>query len=363
MRRLYLVFLILILLSGCKKDKSYFAWERSYGKGEARFIKVSSDSGLIACGVSESQPYLLRLDNNKMTVLEYRADIPGVFTSIAYDTSGYIAAGSTDGKMLLLRLGNTGNKIWEKVIDPGFEIGQTQLLRFDNGSFLAVGSASPDTVYDIQAGLLFMNFDSTGKVLNELEYKKGLFIAAYEAAIDDNGNIYLAITAREANSESKASVIKFNSSYQRLWELELSNNPAYGAASMAIITDGSENIYVAGRTELPKEGGALINNSFISSITISGSLNWKKYPENSNTGTGILMTSAGEVALLNKNCFITNLLDPSDGADGGRIRMFDVCDPYNTDALASDFDVDFNNDFVLAGSLGGNFYLAIKPMD
>jgi hypothetical protein len=363
MSRLFPVLLILILISGCNKEESFFSWERTYGTGEARFIRVTSDSGLITCGVLENQPYFMRLDENKTEIVNFSAGFSGVFTSAWYDTSGYITAGSTNGTMLLMRHSLTGRKIWEKSADPGFNIAQTQLLCLSNGDFLAIGSESPDTTYDFQTGLLFMRFDSTGQVLKELVFKSGLYIASYEAVIDNSDNIYLALTRKEAFAEPKATVAKFNSSLEKLWETELSNNPTYGAAALAIINDGSGGVYVAGRTELPKEGGELINNSFIASVSGSGSLYWKKYPENSNSGTGILINTAGELVLLNSNCYIVNLLDPSDGADGGRIRMFDVCDPYTTDAFGFDFDTDFNSDLILAGSLGGSFYLAVKAME
>jgi hypothetical protein len=170
------------------------------------------------------------------------------------------------------------------------------------------------------------------------------------------------LTRREALSKPKSTVAKFNNEIVRIWEQDLSNNPDYGAASLALIYDEAGVVYAAGRTELPTEGGGIINNSYIASLTEGGSLNWKKYPENSNSGTGLIVSSGGDVMLLNTNCFIVNVLDPLDGADGGRIRMFDICDPYNTDAIGSDFDIDFNGDIVLAGSLGGSFYLAVKPM-
>ena len=362
MRSLCLTLLVIALLSGCKKDKSYFAWEKSYGSGEARYIKVTSDSGLIACGVSENQPFMLRLDENKMLITDYRYEANGVFTSAMYDSSGYLAAGSAEGKMLIVRLSKTGNKLWEKTSDPGFIVSQTQLLKLDNGNFLAIGSASPDTSYSVQTGLQLLSFDTTGLVINEQVYKSGFHIASYAATVDNSNNLYLALTKKETNSASKASVAKFTGNIQKVWEEELSNNPAFGAAALAVLLDGSE-VYVAGRTELPKEGGGMINNSFIASLTVSGSLKWKKYPENSNAGTGIIINSAGEVTLLNKNCFIVSILDPGNGADGGRIRMFDVCDPYNTDAIASGFDIDFNNDLVIAGSLGGRFYIAVKAME
>ena len=171
----------------------------------------------------------------------------------------------------------------------------------------------------------------------------------------------MALTRKEKSSEPRAAVAKFNNLYQRIWEQELANNPDYGAAALAIIHNGSGEVYVAGKTELPSDGGVR-NNSFIASITDAGSLNWKKYPENSNSGTALLLNSGGEIVMLNMNCFIVNVLDPARGDGGGRIRMFDVCDPYNTDAIASDFDLTVDNDFVLAGSRGGSFYIAVKSM-
>ena len=359
MGRLFPVFLIILVLSGCKKSESFLAWEKTYGAGEARFVSLTADSGIIACGNSENHPYLVQLDENKMVVLDFSADLPGVYTSALFDTSGYITGGSTNGRMLIMRHSKTGNLLWDKTIDPGFNVDQTQLLHLDNGNYLAIGSASPDTIYENDCGLLFLSFDSTGQVLNELNYTNGFFIASYEAVIDNSGNIYLAVTRKELLSEPSASVAKFNKQYQLIWEEALANNPSYGAAALAIMHDGSGDLYVAGRTELPSEGG-ILNNSFIASISDAGSLNWKKYPENSNSGTAILLNDGGEVVLLNTNCFIVNVLDPSRGDDGGRMRMYDVCDPYNTDALASDFVLTSANEYILAGSLGGRFYLAVR---
>jgi hypothetical protein len=360
MRRLFPVLLIILIASGCKKSENNIAWEATYGKGDARFIRVTSNSGLIACGTSEAQPYLVRLDENKMKVVEISADMQGVFTSALYDTSGYITGGSTGGKMLLMRHSKAGNKLWEKIIDQDFNIDQTQLLVIDDNIFLAIGSASPDTTYEMQTGLLFISFDSTGQVLKEQKYISGFFIASYDAAPGNSGTIYLALTRKEAFSEPKATVAKFNNDLQHLWEVELANNPEYGAATLAVIHDGSGMVYVAGRTELPKEGGGIIHNSFVSAISDEGSLSWKKYPESSNSGTALLLNSAGELVVLNANCFFINILEPVSGTDAGRIRMFDECDPNTTDALASDFDIDLNNDFVVAGSLGGSFYLGVK---
>jgi hypothetical protein len=361
MRRLIPVLIIIILGSACKKTVSLLSWERTYGPGNASYIMSASDSGLIACGEADNQPCLIRLDRNKMTVLDVRAEMSGVFTSVWYDTSGYISGGSTDSRMLLMRHSKTGNKLWDKSIDPGFNVDLTQILYTGNGTFIAIGSASPDKDYNVVSGLLFLSFDSTGQVISEQKYFSGFFTASGSADTDNSGNIYLALTRREINSKQKATIAKFNNEFQLIWEVELANNPAYGAAATAVRHDGAGKVYAAGRTEVPTDGGAL-NNSFIVSLTDGGSVNWKKYPESSNTGASVLINAADEVLLLNKNCFIVNILDRDNGADGGRVRMFDICDPYNTNATGSDFDMTYNGDIILAGSNSGSFYLAVKSL-
>jgi hypothetical protein len=199
-------------------------------------------------------------------------------------------------------------------------------------------------------------------VLKEQNYLNGFFVAASKAASDGRGNLYLALTRHEADAEPKATVARFNSSFQKIWETELANNPAFGASTLAIMDDQEGTLFVGGSTELPKEGGGKITNSFVASLTESGSLNWKKYPEISNSAAALLINSAGELVVLNTNCFFINKLDISTGTDGGRIRMFDACDPNTSDAFALDFDTDIYGDLVVAGEFNGKFYLAIKSL-
>ena len=358
-KTLYLL-LTFALLYGCKKSETYITlWENSFGAGAAKFIKVDSDLGIVVCGVSEGKPYLARLDKDKVVVTEISAETNGVFTSVLLDMSGYIVGGSSEGKMLIMRFSETGNKLWEKSIETSFKIERTRLLKISDNNFLAIGSAEPDAVYDAASGILFEVFDSTGQELNKQEYTiGGHFLACNEAAIDNSGCIYLALTRKNAHTKSKASVAKFSSELNRLWEQDLANNPAYGASSLAIAYN-EDNVFVGGKTELLKEGG-LIDNSFIACLSSDGDLKWRKYPENSNSGVSIAINSIGEVNLLNINCFVVNVLSASTGNDNRRIRLYDVCEPATTDAFASDFDIDSNNNLVMAGSREGMFYVAVK---
>jgi hypothetical protein len=363
MKRLIPVLILIILLSSCRKNESDFIWEKSYGKGEALFIRTSSDSGFFACGEVEGNPYFIRLNKNRSLILDFKSENPGLFSSVWFDTSGYITGGNSDGKMLLMRYSPEGNSLWEKSLDAGFKIDYTNLFYTGNGNLLAVGTPSPDSSGSGANGLLFVRFDTTGQIISENKIEETSFVSANDAVVDNAGNIYLALTRKDTGTKPKASVAKYNDLFQKLWETELFNNPSFAAASMAIKLDGSGNIYVAGKTELPVEAGTL-NNSFLVSLNNTGSdrVSWenKRYLENSNTGAALIFDEVGNLMMLNKNCFIINIVNPEDGTDAGRIRMFSLCDSYNTDALGADLDINYDKNILVAGSSGGSFYLALK---
>ena len=361
MKSLIPVLVAVIVLASCGKSKneSDFIWEKSYGDGEALFIRSSSDSGFAACGESGSKPFLVRLNKKRVLVAEYKGDFSGLFNSMWFDTSGYVAAGNLEGKMLLVRLSPEGNKLWEKTFITDYKIDYTNLYYNGNGTFLAIGTASPDSSGSGATGLVFVRFDTTGYIISENNIPDPNFISARGAAVDDNGNLYLALTRRNSGYKPKASIAKLNDLYQKLWETDLYNNPDFGAACTALAIDGSGNIYVSGKTELPKEEGVL-NNSFLVSLSASGSVRWKRYLENNNEGSSVIFDGTGNLLMLNRNCYIVNQLDPSDGADVSLIRMFSVCLSNDTNAEGSDFDFTYDNNIIVAGKRGERFYLAIK---
>ena len=347
------------LACGCKKSESVDTiLEISFGSGTAKFIKVDSDLGIVACGVSDGKPYLVRLDDEMLVVTEISAEQNGIFTSVLFD-DGYIIGGSSEGKMLIMRFNKMGDKLWEKSVETSFKVEQTLLLKIGDNNFLAIGSPEPDAVYAAANGIMFEVFDASGQELNKQEYKGGYFLACNDAAIDDLGYLYLTFTRKEEFAKPKASVAKFSSELNLLWEQELANNLKYGASALAVAYSEG-NVFVGGKTELPKTGGGLIDNSFIACLSDAGDVKWKKYPENSNSVVSIAINSRDEINLLNTNCFVVNVLFASAGKDNRRISLYDVCEPATTDAFASDFDFDSNNNLVMAGAYEGKFYIAVK---
>jgi hypothetical protein len=359
MRRLFPVLILFVMFLSCKKSESDSIWEKSYSKGEALFINALSDSGYIACGENDDHPYLIRFNRKRLMTKEITSDLSGLFSSVWVDTTGYIAAGNTDGKMLLMRYSPEGIELWSKTFDTGYRIDYSILHYNGDGSFLALGTASPDSSDSGNAGLLFVRFDSTGVIISEDNKTENSFISAKGFAVDDQDYIYLALTRKYTGSKPKASVARLNSLYRKLWEEDLYNNPNFGALSTSIKLDGSGNIYVTGATELSVEDGVL-DNSFLVSLTGTGSVIWKKYFESSNCGAAIIFDENEDILMMNKNCFVINHVSHDGETVLERIRMFNVCNPYDTDALGSDMNISYDKNFLVAGSKGGNFYIGLK---
>jgi hypothetical protein len=360
MNRVVLILFLLILLSSCQKNQNDLIWEKSLGKGAAYYIKSSPDSGFVACGSDEGKPYFIRYNKKSRKLFDFKPENQGLFSSVWYDTSGYIAGGSTNGNILLMRYSKSGRKIWEQSIDAGFKIDFTKLFYSGSDKLLAIGTPSSDSTNSGPLGFMFVRFDTTGQIITEKKITDAFFISATGAVVDNEGNIFLALTRCQSQGDkSRASVAKYNEQFQKLWETELYNNPNFGAAAETIISDESDNIYLAGKTELMTQKGTL-NNSFVSSLTSAGEVRWKQYREGSNEGRAMVFNSIGELIMLNMNCFILDLLNPDDGIDAGTIRTYSECNSTNTDAIGSSIDLNFDGNILISGSKGGYFYLALK---
>jgi hypothetical protein len=361
MNRIILIFSLIIFLFSCrKKEENTLFWEKSLGVGTAVSIKATPDSGFISCGQINNSPYFIKLDRSGEKVFHYTSDKHGLFGSVLFDSSGYFLGGNSSGNMLLTRLDSAGGKVWEKSINSTFRIFKTILLKTSDETFLGIGTANADSALNIAAGLMFIWFDSTGTVINQKIINLGVFISANDVATDNSGNIYLALTKKETGSQSRATVAKWSSNLQKYWEKELYNNPDFGAASFGIEIDNRGNIYVTGHTELPSDG-KLVFNSFMVSLDNNGIIKWKKYLENSNSGAEVVFDKDGNLMMLNRNCFLIDLLNSVDGSNLNVIRAIDACDSYDTDAFGSDINTDLQNNILLSGSKGNSFYVAIKP--
>jgi hypothetical protein len=359
MNKLVPLFLLAIILGSCKKEDNNIIWERSFGQGNAFFVGSTLDSGIVSCGTTSGKPYLVKFTKAKSIEAEYSSGREGLFSSAWSDTICFIAAGSSRGKMLLARINKNGSKVWDTTIAASFYLDLTSLINTGNGNFLAVGSASPDSSDTGAARILFVRFDTTGQIIYNSETTGTDFVSANNTATDGSGNIYLSLTRKTGSQKPKALVAKYNSDIQKLWETELYNNPSFKAASYDVAVDESGIVYVTGKTEAANASGTL-NNSFLASLSKTGVIGWKKYLENSNSGSAVIVNDSEGIMMLNRNCFIIRKANAEDGSDAGTIRMYSECDSYTTDAFGTDMDIYYDGNILAAGSLGGNFYVALK---
>jgi hypothetical protein len=68
MKKSIVLLLIALITVSCNKKTDDFVWEKSFGRGDALFIKSEPDSGIVSCGYIGGYPYLLKLKKDKITV-------------------------------------------------------------------------------------------------------------------------------------------------------------------------------------------------------------------------------------------------------------------------------------------------------
>ncbi len=356
-------FIFIVLLFSCnKEEKNDLVWEKSSGNGFAYFIQPTADSGFIAGGKVDGRPYLVKYNSTKDKIVEMTNPYQGFFSSAWSDNEIFITAGCSNGSLIINRFDREGNQTWTTTTGPGFNIDIARLEYKGSGNFLAMATPDADSLGSGDSGMLFSMFDTSGSVKMQKTISGSGYISSLKADFDDSGNIYLALTRKTTTSKSRASVAKYSSDFNKLWETELFNNPGTASACLAIkYSEGY--VYVTGRTEISGSSGTRMN-SFVASLNDKGQLSdrWsdKKYPEFYNEGTDIDLDKNGNLLVLNRKCFIVDVFDPDNGSNLGTIRPFSVCVSETSGAHAFDLDSDQYGNILLAGSLNGYFYTAVK---
>ena len=359
MKRLIPQLIILsAIIIGCDKTEENIIWQGSFGQGRALSVQTTGDSGFVSVGESLGSLYLLYLDEDKKKVLEYKPDIPGILTSVHTGKGFFITAGSSGGKMLLSRINMTGTVVWDTIFENNFKIDHTSLCWLGGENFLALGTPDPDSTVTSSSGLTFLWFNSSGMISNRKDLLSTPFAAAKAVVTDNSGNIYLGLAKPGNGGNLKASVAKYNSLVQKIWEKDLYNNPAFGAASLGITLDGEGNPVVTGRTGMQVSSG-IETNTFIAKYYHSGDSVAKNYLEYSNTGSSVIPVDDNQFYVLNRRCLIVNIVDQHMDYTGV-IRTYSTCDSRNTENFGNSVDITSDGNLIISGSQGNNYYLVIK---
>lgn len=356
-----LSFLMLVAIISCNRETDDFIWEYTGGTGTAYFLSLTHDSGYISAGSSGGNPFILKTGRSGKSLFSYTSAETGSFKVVYSDTAFHIAAGGSEGDLLITMLDNQGSLLWEKRVPATISV--TEVFLFsgeDEGEMIALCGTGPDEPSGAISGLMKVSFDTTGNIGSVTTRNEAAFFRVSGAVVLADGGFMLATTESAGTAKPVAAMRRVSSTLSNSGNrTELSNNPAYSAASLDICRAASGEFIVSGRTELAS-GDNLFMNSFVSMVRSSGA--WKKYPENSNEGVALWYDGHGLVYILNRNCFIVTVLSTDDGSDYRRFRVFNACDSYDTEAFAESFAINHDGNLVMAGTKGGRYYLALKPV-
>lgn len=358
MNRTLIPFLVLITLFSCsKQENELFTFEKTWQSGSAEDVAVTADSMYLIAGNAQGFPFIIKVNRSGSRIMEYISDLSGSFTSVIGDTSGYYACGYSNGDIIITKVKPDGSKVWSVLIETFANTANAVILKKTDNSFLVSGSCDADSLDSDTFDLV--EVDREGNVLSEKQIQPGYNIAVSDIAYEVSGNLFLAIAKNVTGSKSKASVAELTPDGNFLWETELYNNANFAAACLSIAVGDNGNIYLTGRTELKIEDNTL-ENSFLASVGQDGNVIRKEYLENSNRGVDLVFDDLDRVHMLNRNCFIINILGLTLDSDESRIRTFEVCDPYQTGAKATSLKINPENDYILCGSKSGKVYYALR---
>ncbi|MFO7574096.1 MAG: hypothetical protein R6W67_02945 [Bacteroidales bacterium] len=358
------VFLLLIMLPAaisCNRESDDFLWEYTGGNGGAHYLALTPDSGYISAGAVDGKPYLMKSDRAGNKIFSFSSEMQGSFRSVWYDTAFYMVAGGSEGDLLLTMLDPDGDLLWEKKVEAGISVSEVFLFpgEFD-GEIIAICGTGPDEPAEALSGIMKVICDTAGNIGSTITRDEPFFFRLSGAVALSDGGYMLATTESAGTAKPVAAMRRITSTLSNAGSrTELSNNPSYSAASLDICSTVPGEYLVSGRTEL-SSGETIFMNSFLSMVRSTGS--WKKYPENSNEGVALFYDGHGLVYMLNRNCFIVTVLSIDDGSEYRRLRIYNACDSYDTDALAETFVMTHDGNLLLAGIKGGRYYLTLKPV-
>ena len=359
MNRAIYILLALMLISCSKNETGNFIFEKSWQNGRAHDALVLSDTSFLVAGQADGMPFLIMTNRSGSRIMEYESGKAGAFTSVVDDTSAYYAAGFSGGDILVERISKNGINDWSVIISTEAYASRSIIKKDITGSFIVTGSCDPDSVDASSFKMVLI--DRNGNITDETEVSPGYNVAASDFCTGSSGNIYLALSKNTGSAKTMASVAGVSPDGNILWEEELYNNSKFAAASMAIDIY-QDNLYVTGKTELSIEDNTL-ENSFLVEVDTYGNTGSKTYLENSNIGVDIVFDDFERVHLLNKNCFLVDIIGMLSDDDLTLFRTFEVCDPYQTGALAAAFDLTDDGNYLMCGSRSGKVYYSLRKGD
>lgn len=188
-------------------------------------------------------------------------------TEVAYGSTGVLSQDAN-----LLKLTNTGDIVWKKVIDgPAHRYEGVSVLRVlpDNNVCAVIGSqnAADDTDFEVRI------YDPDGTLLWADRYQgdggKNDYISGLE--VDHAGNLYLCGTSETANAVPRLLLCRYSNVGLRSWVQTWSAPGSELNSGRSLVYDSSGRLIVLGRSRF---GQSSMWDFLLAEFDLGGTLSW-----------------------------------------------------------------------------------------
>lgn len=353
----FIILLLILFVASCKKEpQTEFMWEKQPGQGSALVSAVINDSVFAIAGEVNSKPLFIICDETGMPEHEYYSELEGAYTSLSYTDSGFFLAGYSDGDILVTHIDNEGLMVWDTVFSSATYASHASIISIDEGIFFITAGNSPDSLVSSSFETLIIG--GNGNVLEQNSASPGFRASLTGMVLLPQGFVAASVTKNYGSGKSLSSVMALTLEGAVIWETELFNNSSYAASTNAIISNGQE-LFVCGSLEMIA-GDDILVNSFTATLGLNGESPDKEFLENSNIGTDLILDSAGNLVVLNKNCLLISLVPVPFNNTKEIFRTLDVCDSYDTDIYGNSVSLTSDDKILIAGQKAGDFYYALR---
>lgn len=279
-------------------------WLKSYSKSSDvvfNSFTLTSDGGMVLTGYTqiftsptfredeEIQSDLLITKLNSLGEIELQKTYGSTGSDIGYSViestkGGYVVAGettsfgasSTDG--FVLRVDETGNVLWAKIIDGGSEDWAVDIKETEKGSYIALGTTKKSggdnsaSNYDI----FLIGIDNDGKVLWQKQYDGGGDDVGYCLLKTSAGDFIVGgATTSKGNGDYDTLVMKSDAGGVLKWQKIFgTNNDDYGY----YVTESKDGGFLlVGETFLKDKKNRMgYSNAYVVRINSFGGDEWQK---------------------------------------------------------------------------------------
>ena len=297
-------------------------WDINTGTYNGKYLNVGS------AGFTSAERISFRLENdNKIFIKGPNSNHSGNDVIYQYTIPNASSGGGsnalTDGWTVKSTFSGMSNERFYSIGDDS------------NNNFYAAGyDAVDDTI-------LVASYDKDGTY--RWSYNAGgTSDRLYDTAVDTNGNMVAvgySMSTTGGSTPFPALIVKYTSAGSLVWSRALNDSSSENWLALAVTTDSSDNIYIAGRTQAQSNG----NNDlpFVAKLNNAGAVQWvKKYDHGGQQSQpeGIALDSNGDIIVSGRiheqitgGGYSAGMVFKASGTDGSIIwnKFFDDGEPVN----------------------------------